>query len=620
MKVEFNLVQNIFNTLPIGYYLGRKINVELSRDFDSYYVPALDKIVVGYASIAVAVEHLDETYQYDLEEIIRGLLYHEISHVLLSPAYLIKKYNKDFYNVFEDERIEVLLKNNYLNTNFRKNIIILNLFGKPVSTIKFEDSQTYYQAFFTVVRYHIGPDKFIKRVAEIIKTYKHINAASHIWEIDNYAHAISDLYNDVCKYLDELKKQDKQNNNQDNNQNNQGNPGDNDNNQPNNSLNNNEDNTNNNESNQNDHSSNTKSNQNDHSDESDNDENNGQSSSDENKEDNSSKSNGSSDETDKTDKNSNDNENSDGSDEINDSNDSDKSDKSDSSDDSSESITTTKTAGNESGEIDPSSMPEEKESTGIELTDEMVDQLIEDLPIILSDNEIKKLFNKALDVTVNKYWNADLTVKLNQIIEQKLKQKNKNGSAINSYSGRLNVKSVGNRDDYKWWAQQNRNGHIKAYSKVHFNLFIDNSGSFEPNDINMNKFIQALSKVNNPDFDFDIITINTGIVEWPSPTSSIFNSNGGTKLPAKIESVIKKHTRPRANNYNIVLFDGDASPERLYGGNNAFSFFDSTNTIIITDISNRCYLSKLTKAKIIITDDYCNKFIDATLNLLSQVL
>ena len=244
--------------------------------------------------------------------------------------------------------------------------------------------------------------------------------------------------------------------------------------------------------------------------------------------------------------------------------------------------------------------------------------MIKDSVNAIADIDIHDLVKVAVEKVVNQYYDPKLTVRLQKLIESKCKQKNKNGAAINSYSGRFNVRAVASRDDYKWWAQQNRSGHIKMYSKVHFNLFIDNSGSFSNNDVQMNKFIQSLNRIKSKDFDFDVITINTHIVEWPN-TKLMFHSRGGTHLSKSINEVIKKHTQPRTNNYNIVCFDGDASPDTI-NSSNAFKFFDSSNTIIVTDSENARYVSNMNQAKIIITKNYCREFIDAIINLMERTL
>lgn len=562
MKIEFNLVQNILNTLPIGYYLGRSIKVELKDENSSYFVPSEDRIVIGFKLIEKAFNNIPEEkkYEYDLEEIIRGLLYHEISHVILTPNSLLNygyRYN-DIINIFEDERIECLLKSFYMNTNFRKNVVFLNRLDENADF----NPTTPREAFYNVVRFHRGKRHFINRVAYIIKTYSKINSSSECY-VSRYANEIIDLYNDIVRDFE---------NDQKNNRNNE--------------------------------SQNSKSND---------------SSKDRSNSDNAN-------DISESIKDQNNDSNNDMTDDIS----SDNSDNDITSDNNnnSDNNTDSKSSDNEEGTSsskqagDGDENPEGDITTGVitkTLTDEEVDDIIEDLDIIIPI-DVKSLVQNALDDSVNKYYDPQLTMRLTQIIEEKLKKQQTNGAAINSYSGRLNVRAVATRDDYKWWAQQNRAGHIKMYSKVHFNLFIDNSGSFSDNDLYMNKFIQSLNKIVDPDFDFDVVTINTQIREWSNTTSRLFKSGGGTHLESRIGEVIKKHTMPRTNNYNIVLFDGDASPDQ-YKTSNAFAFFDTPNSIIVTDSSNRKYIDAAVKqARVIITKDYCKEFIDAVLTLMERTI
>jgi len=491
MTIEFNLVKNILDTLPIGYYLGRNIKVVLVNSDKSYFIPSEDVIHIGYQMIANAFNVLSEEdkNKYDIEEIIRGLLYHEISHVILTPdLYSAANRNHDIINVFEDERIETVFKSFYMNTNFRKNLIFLNKLDENVDM----PITNAYNAFYSVVRFHKGKREFIVRASKIISRYACINASTTTYIIYDYVKAILQLYDDIAKDFKNNKEQYQQptidgkvNNDDGNSESGTSNSGD---------------------------------------------------------------------------------------DNFND------------------------------------------------LTDDEINSIINELNVEISNRDIEKIIKVALAATVNSYYDPQLSMRLAQLIEKKLKNKSNIGAAINSYSGRLDVRSIAKRDDYKWWSQQNRAGHIKAYSKVHFNLYLDNSGSFKSNDDNMNKFIQSLCKITNNDFDFDIITINTRVVEWSSPTDKLFKSGGGTHLPDHIKNVIKKHTLPRVNNYNIVLFDGDASPD-FVGGSNAFRYFDTPNTIIVTDSSNKKYTdSAIKQAKVITTSDYCNKFIDAILTLMDQVL
>lgn len=624
--VNYNVVQNILNTLPIGYYLGRAITVTLSTGMDSYFNPAKDEIVIGYQAIEMAFNNLAKsTYkinEHSEEELIRGILYHEISHVILTPKDL-KSYDSryaDQINIFEDERIETIFKKYYMNTNFKKNVIIFNDYHKG------DSPRNALEAFYFIVRFHVGPKNYVNRVAQIIRNYRSVNAATDsYWR---YCDAIIDLWKDVKddwnNNQEQFQQQPQQNNQQSQDQNEQ---------QSQSSQN----------SDSQDQNEQQSQSQNSSSDENEENNENTQGSSsnsddtedsDDTQEDANANSDDSQNDDSQDDADSEDSDNQSGNGESEDSNESDSDDTEDAdsenaedsdekSNDDASSISEKNShkAGKEDADntdSDESNETEEEPDDFESMTDEEIEELIDDLKVNIEE-AIKQLIDEALKETVNSYYDPQLGVKLQQIINMKLKEKNKNGSAINSYSGRFNVRAVGQRDDYKWWAQQNREGHIRQYSKVHFNLFIDNSGSFSDNDDNMNTFIQALNRICTKDFDFDVITINTRICEWKDTKSRTFQSGGGTRLPLQVGEVIKKHTQPRANNYNIVLFDGDADPERDRSGN-AFKFFDTPNTIIVTDDDNEEYICGFNKMRKVVTGNYCEKFIDEVLKLLEKAM
>lgn len=620
MNISFDTVKHILDTLPIGYYIKRSIPVELSKGMMSYYAPLEDKITIGYGLIAEAfVKVTDGKYDVDTEEVVRGLLYHEISHVVLTPNCLWDtsgSRNHTTINVFEDERIETIFAHRYMNTNFKKNIIFLNNYD---GTTEPKDADS---AFYNVVRYHKGKKQFVDRVGQIIRKYAQINRSfgdeefhkdNTYWHhsdavdkekriVREYVEAILKLYNDIAKDFEENKEnqQNQQNQNgQSNDQNDQQN-----NDQQNQSGNGQSDDDQNNEDQQNQSGNND---QNEDEDDEDGDENQQSSGSGEDDES----------EDDEEDGENNDSSN-DGSDNS-DSNDSSNDDSEDSDDgDSEDDGDPSDTANKSGGDSEDESNPTERSNT---LTDKDVEDMIDDIKTNLTEDQINDLIRKAFEAVFDVYSDEALMGRLKKIIDEKLKEDDKNGAAISAYSGVFNPRAVVRRDDYKWWSQQNVNGDIRRFSKVHFNLFIDNSGSFCPNDGNMNTFISALNKLRSKDFDFDVITVNTRVVEWPN-TKKKFQSSGGNSLHASIGQVVRRHTQRQANNYNIILFDGDADPDRYGDGTTAFKYFDGPNTIIVSDKDNQRYIEKsVRQAKvIIIEDDYCRIFIDTVCDLLERVM
>lgn len=187
MELSYSYVNETLKTLPIGFYAGRRIPMELSKEAEtSYYMLTEDRIVISYPIIYTS--GLKVTDESRKEETVRAMLYHEVSHAILTPSNLSCD---DIYNIFEDERIETLLANYYLDVDFKAQLYrIINL-GKP---------KTPKEAFFNLVRFRSGPTDLLKKVEEIIQKNKGITRATHDWrDIDDYEMAIYHLFNEVEK-------------------------------------------------------------------------------------------------------------------------------------------------------------------------------------------------------------------------------------------------------------------------------------------------------------------------------------------------------------------------------------------------------------------------------------
>lgn len=192
MKVTKEYVEGIFKTLPIGYYLGRDIPCELSdKDDTSYFSPTEQKIVVAYGQVAKACEH-----NVDMETAVRSVLYHEISHAILTPR---KLYVTDITNIFEDERIETLMSDTFMGVDFWQNRLGVNGFTS-IDEIKNLPMKTDMQKFYALVRFHIGPDNFLQDVQDIIQKYKDLYFNESVdWKVNDYYWDILSLYDKYCQ-------------------------------------------------------------------------------------------------------------------------------------------------------------------------------------------------------------------------------------------------------------------------------------------------------------------------------------------------------------------------------------------------------------------------------------
>lgn len=161
MKVSFAQCKSIFDTLPIGYYLGRNVDAELSETSPASYCDlGSESIILSYPTIAKSLAPVIAIDDIELQ--VRAHLYHELSHVILTPKEMnrhalanCKRYDLSsdeicaVLNIIEDERIETIMKDYYLNTDFRKSLIMEN--PHPAILLKSQDPL---QRFFAAVRFH----------------------------------------------------------------------------------------------------------------------------------------------------------------------------------------------------------------------------------------------------------------------------------------------------------------------------------------------------------------------------------------------------------------------------------------------------------------------------------
>lgn len=204
MNITNDQIKAVFETLPISFYLGQNIDVELVYDHgDAYYDFNLHKIKVGTDIIKNAVMTLqDET---KLEGCVRAVLYHEISHVILTSSNLLWACKtarlpidgvsrQDIMNIFEDERIETLLAHYYFDVDFKKNVFAIN--GCTPATIPPATSDI--NKFYSVVRFRSDP-RFAARIDGIIAKYANYTSnfpVSH-HDFEGYVVEVFDLYHDI---------------------------------------------------------------------------------------------------------------------------------------------------------------------------------------------------------------------------------------------------------------------------------------------------------------------------------------------------------------------------------------------------------------------------------------
>lgn len=190
----------IADALPIGIYAKRRIRCSLREDENtSFYSPMTDEIIISYPQITCALKMTPE--DEDKEVAIRSMLYHEVSHAILTG------WNgrvTDQFNIFEDERIETVLNDFYLDVDFAKQVYRINGIQ---SNDDLKAPKNALDAFYQLVRFHKGDADLLDRVKKLLvkyaplsKTMFNLPSGDGWWD---YNREINDLFNEVKKRFGE---------------------------------------------------------------------------------------------------------------------------------------------------------------------------------------------------------------------------------------------------------------------------------------------------------------------------------------------------------------------------------------------------------------------------------
>ena len=190
----------IADALPIGIYAKRRIRCSLREDENtSFYSPMTDEIIISYQQITCALKMTPE--DEDKEVAIRSMLYHEVSHAILTG------WNgrvTDQFNIFEDERIETVLNDFYLDVDFAKQVYRINGIQ---SNDDLKAPKNALDAFYQLVRFHKGDADLLDRVKKLLvkyaplsKTMLNLPSGDSWWD---YNREINDLFNEVKKRFGE---------------------------------------------------------------------------------------------------------------------------------------------------------------------------------------------------------------------------------------------------------------------------------------------------------------------------------------------------------------------------------------------------------------------------------
>ena len=188
MNVPIAMIKSIAEGLPIGLYAKRRIPVAIDEEEPtSYYNPVSDEIVISSKIIQEGLKHVHK--KKDIEPAVRSMLYHEVSHSILTPN---RMKMTDWMNIFEDERIETILGDYFLDVDFKKQVLHINGF-KSLDEVP-NPAPTAMAKFYSVVRFGIGEKKFVDEVDRIIKDYAKFNSSTYLWQTYSYIDEVKALY------------------------------------------------------------------------------------------------------------------------------------------------------------------------------------------------------------------------------------------------------------------------------------------------------------------------------------------------------------------------------------------------------------------------------------------
>ncbi len=174
MTISKSAVQKVLDTLPIGYYLGisNKVDVQLDENAATSYADLLNKkIVIAYNN----VKTIRDDCNLSLEQIVRTLLYHELSHIILTPDRLLHALNKKqqkIVNAFEDERIERIMQDYYINVDFKKFVFAIN----NVDATNIPKPKSPFEEYYQLVRFGYGTKEKIDAFLQLMRNWENITS------------------------------------------------------------------------------------------------------------------------------------------------------------------------------------------------------------------------------------------------------------------------------------------------------------------------------------------------------------------------------------------------------------------------------------------------------------
>lgn len=193
MKVSVATIKSVAESLPIGLYAKRRIPIAVDEEaHTSSYNPVSDEIIISSRVIQEGLKHIHKKRW--LETAVRSMVYHEVSHAILTPSTIMMN---DCINIFEDERVETILQDYFLDVNFKQNVLYTNGFR---STDEVPDPITNplpMSKFYAVVRFGLGKPEWQDSINALIKKYSKLDGSTDRWRAYSYVEEIYDLYREI---------------------------------------------------------------------------------------------------------------------------------------------------------------------------------------------------------------------------------------------------------------------------------------------------------------------------------------------------------------------------------------------------------------------------------------
>lgn len=507
MKPSVGYCQDVLKTLPVGYYLGHPVSLRLDPTGTMTYIELdCERVTVSYNNICAALKNAPD--DIDPEPIIRALLYHEISHALLTPRCLFSTVNRNFVNnccsryknyvdkaayiwdhrrdiinIFEDERIETACCNYYMNVDFKRLMILLN--GDPKNFINRDPLGK----FFALVRYRIGTEAQLNTVSTIIKDF--CGYTYTMPHCENYVKSIIKLF---ASMLPSDFSYQPDGNTQDN----------------------------------------------------------------------------------------------------------------------------TSVQNDQNNDTEDQTPPTPLTDDQVNAIAQSIEEKLKACPITIEKSQLKTAFKT---ISTNREA-AAIRAQFERVVQTALNKHKAQSSGSLGYSGRIDPRSVANKD-YRWFAKKSQGSSVKRFSKIQFNLFCDNSGSFGSSRLKMNAVILALKELAATNHDIQVKVIHCGSgITVPDQESPWLQCCSSSYFDGNILRIYKEAQQPDATNINMVVFDGEFAVQKDITEDKAFGVFNHPNCIIVSDDENEETFNKYAPQarKTFISYQYADIFISQLIDQVGRLL